>query len=46
MANGLYQYAVLLALPFGIFGALAAVWLRGFTNDVYFQIGLVTLLRP
>jgi hydrophobe/amphiphile efflux-1 (HAE1) family protein len=36
--------AVLLALPFGIFGALAAVWLRGFTNDVYFQIGLVTLL--
>lgn len=36
--------AVLLALPFGIFGALAAVYLRGFTNDVYFQIGLVTLL--
>nr|MBP8020752.1 efflux RND transporter permease subunit [Agitococcus sp.] len=31
-------------LPFGIFGALSAVWLRGFTNDVYFQIGLVTLL--
>src|SRR5213075_2046240 len=25
-------------------GALAAVWLRGYTNDVYFQIGLVTLL--
>jgi HAE1 family hydrophobic/amphiphilic exporter-1/multidrug efflux pump len=36
--------SVLMALPFGIFGALAAVWLRGFTNDVYFQIGLVTLL--
>ena len=36
--------AVMLALPFGTFGALAAVWLRGFTNDVYFQIGLVTLL--
>jgi multidrug efflux pump subunit AcrB len=35
---------VLLALPFGTFGALAAVWLRGLTNDVYFQIGLVTLL--
>jgi len=35
---------VLLALPFGTFGALAAVWLRSFTNDVYFQIGLVTLL--
>lgn len=36
--------AVLLALPFGIFGALAAIWIRDFTNDVYFQIGLVTLL--
>jgi multidrug efflux pump subunit AcrB len=36
--------SVLLALPFGTFGALAAIWLRGLTNDVYFQIGLVTLL--
>ncbi|MES2563626.1 MAG: efflux RND transporter permease subunit, partial [Pseudomonadota bacterium] len=36
--------SVLLALPFGTFGALAAVWLRDFSNDVYFQIGLVTLL--
>ena len=37
-------FSVLLALPFGTFGALAAVYLRGLTNDVYFQIGLVTLL--
>ena len=37
-------FSVLMALPFGTFGALAAVWLRGLTNDVYFQIGLVTLL--
>jgi len=37
-------FSVMLALPFGTFGALAAVWLRGLTNDVYFQIGLVTLL--
>ena len=37
-------FAVLMALPFGTFGALAAVWLRDLTNDVYFQIGLVTLL--
>ena len=36
--------SVLLAMPFGTFGALAAVWLRDLTNDVYFQIGLVTLL--
>jgi multidrug efflux pump len=31
-------------VPFGIFGALLAVWLRGMENDVYFQIGLVTLI--
>ncbi len=37
-------FSVLLALPFGTFGALAAVWLRHYSNDVYFQIGLVTLL--
>ena len=37
-------FSVLLAMPFGLFGALLAVWLRGMTNDVYFQIGLVTLL--
>lgn len=49
-------FAVLLALPFGLFGALAAVWVRNLVfhliglpipplaNDVYFQIGLVTLL--
>ena len=37
--------SVLLALPFGTFGALAAVYrARACTNDVYFQIGLVTLL--
>lgn len=36
--------SVLMAVPFGLFGALVAVKLRGFTNDVYFQIGLVTLV--
>jgi len=36
--------AVITAVPFGIFGALVAVWLRGMENDVYFQIGLVTLI--
>jgi multidrug efflux pump len=36
--------SVMMALPFGTFGALSAVWVRGLTNDVYFQIGLVTLL--
>jgi multidrug efflux pump subunit AcrB len=36
--------AILFAVPFGIFGALVAVWLMGMSNDVYFQVGLVTLI--
>src|SRR5207237_6999586 len=37
-------FAVILAVPFGAFGALSAVWVRGMSNDIYFQIGLVTLI--
>jgi hydrophobe/amphiphile efflux-1 (HAE1) family protein len=37
-------FAVLMAVPFAVFGALMAVWFRGLENDVYFQIGLVTLI--
>jgi len=36
--------AVILAVPFAVFGALLAVFLRGLENDIYFQIGLVTLV--
>ena len=36
--------AVLLAVPFALLGALVAVLVRGMSNDVYFQIGLVTLI--
>jgi multidrug efflux pump len=36
--------SVISAVPFGVFGALVAVWLRGIENDIYFQIGLVTLI--
>jgi multidrug efflux pump subunit AcrB len=36
--------SVLLAVPLGLFGALVAVYLTGQTNDVYFQIGLITLI--
>ena len=36
--------SVITAVPFGVLGALVAVWLRGLQNDVYFQIGLVTLI--
>jgi multidrug efflux pump len=35
---------VLMAVPFGVLGALTANWLRGLGNDVYFQIGLLVLI--
>ena len=37
-------FAIILAVPFGIFGALLSVWLANMNNDVYFQIGLITLI--
>ncbi|MCL2888338.1 MAG: multidrug efflux RND transporter permease subunit [Elusimicrobia bacterium] len=37
-------FAVILAIPFGIFGALSGTWARGLENDIYFQIALVTLI--
>lgn len=36
--------AVIMAVPFALAGALLAVLLRGMTNDIYFQIGLITLI--
>jgi len=35
---------VMMAVPFAICGALLATWGRGLENDVYFQVGLVTLI--
>ncbi|MNJ26180.1 Efflux pump membrane transporter BepE [compost metagenome] len=37
-------FAVITAVPFALFGALLATWTVGLTNNVYFQIGLVTLV--
>ncbi len=37
-------WAVLLAVPFAIAGALVFVLMRGMENDIYFQIGLVVLI--
>ena len=34
----------MLRLPLGVFGAIVATSLRGFPNDVYFQIGFLTTL--
>ncbi|KAF3363019.1 Efflux pump membrane transporter BepE [Chlamydiales bacterium STE3] len=37
-------FAIILAVPLGLFGAFVAVLLSGTSNDVYFQVGLVTLI--
>lgn len=37
-------FAVILAVPFGIMGAFLGIWIVGMTNDIYFQIGLITLI--
>ena len=34
--------SVMLAVPLGVVGALLATYTRGLTNDVYFQVGLLT----
>ena len=39
----LMPVAVLMAVPFAIFGAIVATLLRGLENDIYFQIGLLVL---
>jgi len=37
-------FSVLLGTPIAVFGAYLFLWLRGFENDVYAQIGLVMLI--
>lgn len=36
--------AVIMAVPFALVGALFAILLRGMPNDIYFQVGLITLI--
>ena len=36
--------AVVLTVPIAVLGALLLTWVRGLENDVYFQVGLVTLV--
>jgi len=40
----LLPFAVVMAVPFAVLGALSFVWARGLENDIYFQIGLVVLI--
>jgi len=37
-------FSVLLGLPIGVFGALLFTWMRGLTNDVFVQVGIVALM--
>jgi multidrug efflux pump len=37
-------FSVLLAVPTGVIGAVSGVFLRGMSNDIYFQIGLLTIV--
>ncbi|GGQ07472.1 efflux RND transporter permease subunit [Shewanella litoralis] len=36
--------AIILVVPLGVLGALAAIMLRGLENDVYFQVGVLTTI--
>jgi multidrug efflux pump len=36
--------AVILVVPLGVLGVLLGTWLRGYSNDVYFQVGLITII--
>ncbi|MDR3326109.1 MAG: efflux RND transporter permease subunit [Rhodospirillaceae bacterium] len=33
--------AVMMVVPLGIFGTIMATWLRGLSNDIYFQVGML-----
>ncbi len=36
--------SVMLVVPLGLVGAVAAVLLRGLTNDIFFKVGLITII--
>ena len=37
-------FSVMLAVPVGVLGALAAAWIFGQSNDVYFKVGILTTI--
>ncbi|MBH0096032.1 efflux RND transporter permease subunit [Psychrobacter sp. NZS113] len=37
-------FSVLLVVPLGVLGAVVFTWMRGFSNDVYLQVGLLTVV--
>ncbi len=36
--------SVLMVVPLGVIGAMTGVFLRGMNNDIYFQVGLLTVI--
>ena len=36
--------AIIMVIPLGLLGALVAMKLRGLNNDIYFQVGLLTII--
>ncbi|KHT15895.1 multidrug efflux RND transporter permease AcrD [Pectobacterium brasiliense] len=42
--NWTVPFSVMLVVPMGVLGALVATWARGLENDVYFQVGLLTVV--
>ncbi len=37
-------FSVMMAVPLGAFGAVAATWGRGLSNDVFLQVGILTIV--
>lgn len=36
--------SVMLVVPLGMIGAVIAVWIRGIPNDIFFKVGLITII--
>jgi multidrug efflux pump len=37
-------FSVILVVPLGVLGVVLATLMRGYSNDVYFQVGLITII--
>lgn len=37
-------FSVMMVVPLGVLGAIIFTWMRGFDNDVYLQVGLLTVI--
>ena len=49
LLSGLYEswsipLSVMLAVPLGVAGSVAAVWIAEMPNDIYFKVGLITII--